>query len=88
MENAELQRQMARLEKDNAELTKKRLTTQKETNQAYADLFELNETLKLYDKTNDDLELAIRAERGYLEVVMKQVDQLRELLHEEIHHKN
>jgi protease II len=51
-------------------------------------MFQTNEVLKLFDKTNDDLERAIITEKAYLEVVTSQVEQLRELLFEESHHKN
>ena len=60
----------------------------KNTHAAYDQLFKYNETLKLYDRTIDDLERALKTEKSYCDIVQSQVDELRELLSEELHHKN
>lgn len=62
--------------------------TQKHLNCAYDQLFKHNETLKLYDRTIDDLERALKTEKAYCEIVKEQITELRALLAEELHHKN
>jgi septal ring factor EnvC (AmiA/AmiB activator) len=88
MYNDEFRRKITRVEKDTREVAEKRKLAKKELDQTYQQIFTTNETLKLYDKTNDDLEKAINTEKAYLEYVSGQVNELRKLLYEENHHKD
>ena len=71
------------LQEDNKEIENKRTKTLYQIDNAYNELFNTNESMKLYEKTIDDLKKAVNTEKAYLVTLNEEVDQLRKLLLEE-----
>ena len=49
------------------EILEKRVRVQYEADQVYNDLFVKNDTMKLYDRTIDDIKRALQMEKQYVE---------------------
>lgn len=55
MQNDELRRQIGRAQKEVQEIKEKRVRVNYEVDKVYNDLFIKNDTMKLYDRTIEDL---------------------------------
>ena len=83
MLNIETGRQMADLEKNTAELTKKRLTMKGQRAQATQDVYGLEKSIAVFNQTLEKLSEANETEKCYIVTLHKQIKELRTLLAEE-----
>ena len=83
MQNNEYRRKIAELEEQNKELKAKQIKAEFKIEEVSNDLFVKNDTLKLFDKTIEDLTTAIEVEKIYDEELNNQIKHMKELLYEE-----
>lgn len=66
LQNDELRRQIGRAQDELTETKDKRVRTNFEIDKVYNDLFIKNDTMKLYDRTIEDLKKAMDVEKQYI----------------------
>ena len=71
------------MQQDNLELNKKRIKAGRELDQAYSELFTTNESLKLFNKTQLQLNNADDNEKACIVTLKSNIKTLKELLSEE-----
>lgn len=65
MQNDELRKQIGRTQKEIKDTNEKRIRVNYEVDHVYNDLFIKNDTMKLYDKTIEDLSKALEIEKDF-----------------------
>ena len=65
------------------EIQEKRVRVQYEADQVYYDLFVKNDTMKLYDRTIDDIKRALQMEKQYVQKLTYEINQMKEIVAEE-----
>ena len=80
MQNDELRRQIGRAEELRRETVEKRVKAKFDIDKVYNDVFLQSDTMKLYDKTIQDLGKASAVEKACLEELKGEVKALREML--------
>lgn len=69
LQNNEYRRNIGEIKKDMAEVHNKRLKTEQQLDQAYDNLFNTNESAKLYNNTISDLKCAKVTEESFLKTL-------------------
>ena len=69
LQNNEYRRNIGEIKKDMAEVHNKRLKTEQQLDQAYDNLFNTNESAKLYNNTIGDLKCADVTEQSFMKTL-------------------
>lgn len=83
MQNDELRRQIGRAQDQLADTKEKRVRATFEIDQVYNDLFVKNDTMKLYDRTIEDLKKAIDVEKQFMSQLQAQIKEMKVIVAEE-----
>lgn len=83
MQNNEYRCKIAELQNLNHELKEKQIKQEFQIDEVYNDLFVKNDTLKLYDKTLEDLTKALNMEKAFDGELTDNIKKMKELVDEE-----